>query len=292
MKNDASGSSVFLLFIVHSSLFTLHFPVDWFSYIDTTRVLVFVLVLTRISGIVVMSPVFGSSDLPMQVRALFVFALTLLIMPLQWDVTVEEPRNLVGFAILIAAELVIGLALGLGITIFFAGISVAGELIGQLGGLTASQIFDPISGDQSPLLSRMLNYLAITVFAAIGGLRVLLTSLLDTFEQLPLGGGEIQATVVFSLIQVLSISFGLALRVAAPVMVSVLISMLVLGLLSKTLPQLNLMSVGFGINSMIMFTVFSLSIGAGIWCFQEKIGDVLGILFQGLHMDVDPAWLD
>ncbi len=65
------------------------------------------------------------------------------------------------------------------------------------------------------------------------------------------------------------------------------ISMLVVGLLSKTLPQLNLMSVGFGINSMVMFAVFALSVGAGIWVFQERIVDVLEILFRGLHMDVD-----
>ncbi len=260
---------------------------DWLNvvyyFVGSGRILVFVLVLSRISGLFIMSPVIGSTDIPVQVRALLIFALTLLIMPLQWHVFVAEPPNLIGFATLIAAELVIGIGLGLGITIFFSGISIAGELIGQLGGLTASQIFDPISGDQSPLISRMLNYLAITVFAAIGGLRILLTSVLDTFHHLPLGTGEIQTSIVFSLVKILGLSFGLALRVAAPVMISVMISMLVVGLLSRTLPQLNLMSVGFGINSMVMFAVLALSLGAGIWVFQERIGDVFALLFEGLN---------
>lgn len=264
---------------------------DWYQYVDTSRVLIFALVLTRVSGIVIMSPVFGGGDIPMQVRALFAFALSLLIMPSQWMIEIAEPTNLTAFAILIVTELIIGLSLGLGLNIFFSGVAVAGELIGQLGGLTASQIFDPISGDQSPLLSRMMNYLAITVFAAVGGLRVLLASLLDTFESLPPAEGVMHSSIAYSLVLLLSVSFSLALRIAAPVMVAVLVTMLVIGLLGKTLPQLNLMSVGFGINSVVMFIVFSMSLGAGIWCFQERIADVFQILFDGLHTAIDPSWL-
>jgi flagellar biosynthetic protein FliR len=242
-----------------------------------------------------MAPVFGGSDIPMQFRALFSFALSLLIMPSQWLIVIDEPGTLSEFAVLIVGELLIGLFIGLGVTIFFSGISLAGEVIGQLGGLSAAAIFDPISGDQSPLLSRMLNYLAITVFAAIGGLRTMIAALLDTFYSLPLtkwttsvsGENSHFELIAFALIKILSISFNLSLRVAAPVMISVLVALLVMGLLSKTLPQLNLMSFGFGINSMIMMLVFSLSIGAGIWCFQERVVDVLEILFHGLHTDID-----
>ena len=264
---------------------------DWYQFIDTSRVLIFALVLTRVSGIAMMAPVFGTSDIPMQVRALFVFAISLLIMPAQWTATVDEPANLTMFAVLIVAELCIGLSLGVGLTIFFTGASMAGELIGQIGGLTASQIFDPISGDQSPLLSRLLQYLAITVFATVGGLHVLIASLLDTFVTLPVGEAAFQPSVAYSLVVILSLSFNLALRMAAPVLVSVLVTMLVMGLLGKTLPQLNLMSVGFGINSMVMFSVFGLSLGAGIWCFQEKIGDVFVLLFHGLQAQPDTSWL-
>jgi flagellar biosynthetic protein FliR len=255
---------------------------------------VFALVLTRVSGIVIMAPVFGGSEIPMQIRALFAFSLALLIMPSQWLIEIEEPGTLSEFAVLIAGELIIGLFIGLGVNIFFSGIALAGEIIGQLGGLSAAAIFDPISGDQSPLLSRMLTYLAITVFAAIGGLRTMIAALLDTFQTLPLtkwttntsGENSHFELISCALIQVLSISFNLSLRVAAPVMISVLVALLVMGLLSKTLPQLNLMSIGFGINSMIMMLVFSLSIGAGIWCFQERVSDVLELIFHGLHANM------
>ena len=265
---------------------------DWYHLVDTSRVLVFTLVLTRMSGIVIMAPVFGGSEIPMQVRALLAFSLAMLIMPSQWTVEVGDPRTIPAYAVLLAAELGIGLSLGLGINIFFNGVSLAGEVIGSLGGLNAAQIFDPTSGEQAPLLSPMFHSLAVAVFAAIGGLRVLMTALLDTFQTLPIGECNMNTTIAYSLVAILSTSFGLALRMAAPVMVAVLIAFLVMGLLGKTLPQLNLMSVGFGINSMVMFLVLGLSLSAGIWCFQEHVGIAFESLFNGIAATELPAWAD
>jgi len=260
---------------------------DWWHLIDTSRVLVFALVLTRVSGLVLMAPVLNSTDTPMQFRALLAFAFSLTILPSQWFVQVVEPDTLPAFAIMIAAELFIGLAMGLGFYILFTGVSLAGELVGHVGGLQASQIFDPVSGDQVPLMSRAFQFIAITVFALIGGLNVLVTSLLDTFVSIPIGTIGFNPEVTYSLVVILSTSFSLSLRIAAPVLVSALISMLVMGLLSKTLPQLNLMSVGFGINSMIMFVVFCFTLGTGMWCFQEQIGGIFEILWEGLHKTHD-----
>jgi len=260
---------------------------DWWHLIDTSRVLVYVLVLTRVSGLVIMAPVMSSVDAPMQFRALLAFALSLTMLPSQWFVEVVEPDSLPAFVVMIAAELLIGLAMGLGLYILFAGIALAGELVGHVGGLQASQIFDPVSGDQVPLMARAYQFLAIAVFALIGGLNVLVTSLLDTFATIPIGTAGFQPDVVYSLVVILSTSFNLALRIAAPVLIATLISMLVMGLLSKTLPQLNLMSVGFGINSMLMFAIFSLTLGTGMWCFQERVGDVFVVLFAGLHTTLE-----
>ena len=264
---------------------------DWWHLIDTSRVFVYALVLTRVSGLVIMAPIMHTTDAPVQFRALLAFAFSLTIMPSQWFVEVVEPDTLPAFAIMIAAELLIGLAMGLGLYILFAGVALAGELIGQVGGLLAAQIFDPVSGDQVPLMSRAYQFLAIAVFAMIGGLNVLVMSLLDTFVSIPVGTVGFQPDVAYSLVVILGTSFNLAIRIAAPVLVAVLISMLVIGLLSKTLPQLNQMSVGFGINNMVMFVVFCFSVGTGMWCFQERIGGVFEILFAGLHTTLDAGLL-
>ena len=264
---------------------------DWWHLIDTSKVVVYVLVLTRISGLMIMAPILHSTDAPVQFRALLAFALTLAVMPSQWFVHVVEPDSLPAFVVMIAAELFIGLAMGLGFYILFTGVALAGELVGHVGGLQASQIFDPVSGDQVPLMSRAYQFFAITIFALIGGINVLVTSLLDTFATIPIGTIGFQPHVAYAMVDILNVSFNLALRIAAPVLVATLISMFVMGLLGKTLPQLNLMSVGFGINSMLMLAVLGLTLGSGMWVFQEEIGGVFEVLFAGLHTTMDKGLL-
>ncbi|MGL4943432.1 MAG: flagellar biosynthetic protein FliR [Thermoguttaceae bacterium] len=258
----------------------------WLNFVDTSRVLLLSLVLTRVSGIVITAPVFGGSDIPMQFRALFAFAMTVLMMPLLWFTNIAEPPTLVDYVIVIFAELIIGLSIGLCISLFFGCVIVAGAIIGQVGGLFAASVLDPTSGEEVPTTGRFLHLLAITIFASMGGLRVLISALLDTFETLPLGTGIIQTPLVGTLVSVLSLGFGLALRLAAPAMIGVLLSLFVMGILSRTLPQLNLMSIGFGINSMLMMILLICSLGAGMICFQERIGDVLILIFDGLRTPI------
>ena len=83
-------------------------------------------------------------------------------------------------------------------------------------------------------------------------------------------------------------SFHVAIRAAAPVVTAVLLATLVLGLISRTLPQLNVMVVGFGLNAMITFGVMFLSLGATLLVFQDQIVPTLQILFQTLHVPLRP----
>ena len=265
---------------------------DWAAWIDTSRVLMFSLVLARVSGIVIMTPVFGTADIPVQFRALFAFTLALLMMPSQWFVPIDEPDTLPMYVIVLAAELAIGLALGLGLYIFFNGLEVAGEVMGHVGGLSVAQVFDPISGENSPLLSRLVYMLGLAVFVCCGGIRLLLAGLLDTFASIPPGGGNIPLELGEALVLILSLSFSLAFRVAAPIMLGVLVSMLVIGLLGRTLPQLNLMSIGFSVNAIVTFGILFLSIGGVVYCFQSEIVNVFSVVLQALESDVKPEWFE
>lgn len=260
----------------------------WMSFIDPSRVLIFTLIFVRVSGIVLMAPVFGGQDIPARFRALFAFTLALVILPSQWFTPIAEPLTLPGYLIYILGELVIGLSLGVGISILFSGLQIAGDLISRMGGLSASQLYDPTSGETVPLLGLLIHSLGITVFAAVGGLRLLIGGLLDTFQTIPIGSDLIRAGVATGLVDIGAMSFSLAFRISAPVTAAVLVAMLVMGLLGRTLPQLNLMSVGFGINTVIMFAILYLTIGASILCFQEQIYNTLDILFAGFFVKISP----
>lgn len=265
---------------------------EWLKYIDTSLVLIFSLILVRVGGIVLVAPVFGGNDVPARFRILLAFALAVLMMPAHWTMQIAEPPTLIDYVLVIASELIIGLSIGLCMMIFFSCIYVAGALIGQMGGLLAGQLLDPTSGEQIPMISRFLYLLAVAVFVCIGGLRVLMAALLDSFQTLPLGEGGIHLPLLETFVRILSAGFLLSFRIAAPITIGILVAMIVMGMLSKTLPQLNLMSVGFGINNILMFFLLFLSLGAGIHCFIERLPDVMEWIFEGLHTTIDPYWFD
>jgi flagellar biosynthetic protein FliR len=273
---------------------------DWLSQIDVSRFLVFTLVLTRVSGLMVTAPVYGSGEIPPQVRALLAVTVAMLIMPGQWDVTIPDPGTTLNYAVLVGSELIVGLCLGLGITILFSGIQLAGQIIGRIGGLMLADVFDPSMGTSVPLFSRFLLLTSTAIFLLIGGHRMMLAGLLDTFASMPLGAinsvpasldQEFLGRLVTALELLLTQSFSLGIRAAAPVVASLLLSTLVMGLISRTLPQLNIMAVGFGMNSMLTFGTLGIVMGTSLMLFQEQVEPAFDLILEVLHVRLKSTWL-
>jgi len=264
---------------------------EWLNQLDLEKFLLFTLVLTRVSGLIMTAPLYAGEHVPVQVRALLAGALALLITPTQWHVAVEYPGTTLNYLVFVAAELVIGLSLGLGIVVLFSGIQLAGELIGRVGGLLLADIFDPSVGASVPLFSRLLFLVTLAVFVCTGGHRVVMAALLDTFGTIPPGSGVLPGSLAESFQVLLTQSFVLAVRVAAPVVTAVLLSTLVMGLISRTLPQLNILAVGFGMNSMLTFATLFLALGAGVWVFQGQIEPAFETLLDTFKVPFRSEWL-
>ena len=160
---------------------------DWLHQLDTEKFLLFTLVLTRVSGLMMTAPIYGTAEIPVQFRALLAFALALLIAPSQWHVHLADPSTTLMYLVLVGGELVIGACLGTGITILLSGIQMAGDLISRAGGLTVSDLFDPTFDTEVPLFSRLLFLVATAVFVCMGGHRVVMAGMLDTFAAMPPG---------------------------------------------------------------------------------------------------------
>ena len=261
---------------------------DWIAQLDLAKLLIFTLVLTRVSGLVMTAPIFGSTDVPMQIRALLAIALSVLILPSQWDAPVADPETNVQYAVVLAGELLIGLTLGLGITILFSGFQLAGQMIEQMGGMMLAEVFDPASGENVPLFSRFLYLTGLAVFLLIGGHRAVMAALLDTFSALPPGNGTVPLDMADTFVILVGQSFSLGVRAAAPVVTALLLSTLVMGLISRTLPQLNILAVGFGANALIAFGAVFFVLGAAVWVFQQQVDPTLSLLFESLEVSNPP----
>lgn len=234
-------------------------------------VLLLTLVLVRISGIVLVAPIFGTNEIPPTVRAFLAAALTLLITPTISAAPPAMPRSLVDFSMICAGELLIGLLLGLGITVFFSAFQLAGAMIGQLSGMSLGDVFNPALDESVPLFSHLLHLVTTAVYVLIGGHRMLLGGLLDSFTALPPGTALVPTGIETLLVNLLTEAFGLGLRTAAPATAALLLATIVLGLVSRSLPQLNVLALGFGLNAMVTFSVLTISLGGAAWLVQDRL---------------------
>ena len=244
--------------------------------------LLFTLVLTRVSGLVITAPIFGGNDVPPQVRAMLAFALAVLVTPTQLATTVAAPTTLLGYLLVMGSELLVGLTLGLGITILLSGLQLTGQIIGQLSGMALAEVFNPAFDTSVPLISQILHLFALAVFVTIGGHRLVMGGLLGTFETMPPGTGFLSTTLTEAFTTLATQSFVLGIRAAAPATAALLLATVVLGLISRTLPQLNVLSFGFGINALVTFGALWFSLGAIGFVFQEQIEPAMELLVQAI----------
>jgi flagellar biosynthesis protein FliR len=264
--------------------------VDWLNQINVDKFVVFTLVLTRVSGLTMTAPIYGSKEVPARVRVLLALALAVLILPSQWDVEVIYPGNTLNYLVLIGGELVVGTCLGLGIMFLFYGMELAGEIISYVGGLMMSEAYDPSSDSSVPVLSRFLYLVTLCIFVCIGGHRLVMSGLLDTFQTIPPGTGLFTRSITDAFITLLTQTFSLGIRAAAPATIALLLATLVMGLISRTVPQLNVLMLGFGMNAMLIFGGMALTLGGMAWIFQGQIESALELLLDALHTPLRTEW--
>ena len=263
---------------------------DWLQLFDREKFLLFTLVFARVSGLTMTAPIYGTKDVPLLVRVLLAVALALLITPTQWDVTLQYPATLIDHLIHIGGEVLVGLCLGLAVVILFSGIQLAGQMIARTSGMSLAGVFDSSTQTEVPAFSRLLLLVTLAVFVCIGGHRIVMAGLLDTFQTIPPGGGAAPCSVAEVLVVLVGESFALAIRVAAGVVVALLLSTLALGLISRTLPQLNILAVGLGMNCLLSFAVLSLTLGAAVWAFQPQIEPAVQMILDALHAPTGQPW--
>lgn len=250
------------------------------------QLMVFLLVLTRISGLVLLAPIFGPRYAPMTVRVFLVVILSLLVCPLYWSVQIPMPGTLFTLAVLLGREVALGLALGLAMTILFSGLQLSGTIIGQMSGLQLAEVFDPTFDESVPVFSQLLDLVALGAFVATSGHRRVLAALLDTFKWRPPGTDDFPDSVVATLTAVLTESFVVGIRTAAPVMISLLLSVLVLGLISRTVPQLNVFGVGFNLNAMFVLATLAFSLATMTVVVENRSNEILLAVRDAVARDI------
>ncbi len=230
----------------------------------------FVAVLARIGGLFVFAPILGSNVIPVQAKIMLVLALALAVhatLP-EGMLRLEAPGNLFELGAVIFGEALIGVSIGLLAIIPIVSVQLGGLLIGQQIGMGLADIYNPAVDSESTIFGQMLLYMAMTAFLAIGGLEQMLIAVTSTFDRVPPGGIGFSHAPLELLVGLLGSGFELALRVSAPVMCIIFLETIAMGFIMKTMPQLNILSVGFAIK--IVAGLFALVIGLA--AMQHTLG--------------------
>lgn len=242
-----------------------------------TNLLLSLLVLTRLGSLLAALPAIGVG-VPMRVRAMLAILLTLMIVPTVADSTgVSGPQaaSLVDLTMLLARESIVGLLIGTTVQLAVTGIQAAGEIMAGTGGLQLGDALDPATNSSMPTLAQLVGLLAVATMILIGGHRLIIGSLIDSFVALPAGQVQLEVAMIDTVLAQLAGSFAAGLRVAAPVVLALLLSNLVTGLMSRTLPQLNVLAIGLSLNALALLGVSALVIGSVAYLFQQEFAAVL-----------------
>ncbi len=222
--------------------------------------ILFILVMGRMGGIFFVIPLFGGKVVPMRIKAAVVLAMTLLLFPMLAGRSSQLPGDLPSLFIIVLSELLIGLALGLLANVVFAAVEFCGQLLGMQIGFGMATIFDPTFQTQQTPVSGFQNLLAMLIFLSFGIHHFFLSALVESYHSIPIGGGRLNGELVSFVISSTAGVFTLAVKLAAPVMAALMASSIVLGIMARSFPQMNVFMLSMPMNIGIGLIILGLSL--------------------------------
>jgi flagellar biosynthesis protein FliR len=202
----------------------------------------------RVSGLVLVAPVFSARPVPMMVKSGLVVLLAVLLVPVAQSHMNALPQ-LTPSAIV--GEALVGFALGLGAALLIGAAEMAGELLSIQIGLSGASIFDPLSQQQSTALGQFVHLLALALVLSLDGHLVMLDALAKSAERLPVGLPVDVTNGARGLAALGGHVFALGLQFASPVVAVVLVANVALAVLSRAAPQLQILQLAFPVQILV-----------------------------------------
>ena len=223
----------------------------------------------RIGACLMVAPLFGARFVLARSRLVLAVALTALVVPMLPAPNIA-PFSGEGF-IVVAQQLLIGVAMGFALQVVFDSLGLAGQLLANSMGLSFAFNVDPLRGSSTAALGQLYIILATLTFLALGGHLAMLELLVASLHTLPVGTTGLGAEGLWSLINWSGTLFSGAIMIALPGVTALMIVNLAFGVVSRAAPSLNLFAVGFPISLVVGLLV----VLAGIGPLQEGVAQLL-----------------
>ena len=235
----------------------------------TSTVSAILLVTLRLGPTIAFAPPFTLMRVPLTVRILLAISLSIWLVAARPELTMQV-ESTTGFFGLVVRELLVGIAIALGLQLAFAAIYWAGRSVDVQAGFGLAMLADPTTNNQIPLAGTILGYAAGMIFFAVGGHYDLLSLWVASFEMLPIGYQGVGFDVL-ALASFMSMLFLLAVGLVGTSILAIFLADLVIAFLSRTLPQMNVLLLGFQVKAMLMLITLPICMAFALGLFLRLL---------------------
>lgn len=240
----------------------------------------FLLIFVRMTGLFVTAPIFGRRNIPVYFKVGFAFMTALLMANVIKVGHIVDTDNFMIYAFYVVKEFLVGVLIGYVAYAVFTSIYIAGQIIDMQIGFGMVNVLDPLSNIQVPITANLYFILAMVIFLITNGHHMLITALFQSFDLLPLGTAIIGPDMLENTVGVFQNMFSIGFKIAAPIVAAVIITDIVLGIISKTIPQMNVFILGMPLKILIGIIIIMLTIPAFVSIVTMLTGNMNIEIFE------------
>ncbi len=254
----------------------MHIPFDMFL----NNIELFLLIFVRMTGLFVTAPIFGRGNIPVYFKIGFAFTTTLLMANVIQVGHAIDTQNFMIYALYIIKEFLVGVVIGFVAYAVFTSIYIAGQIIDMQIGFGMVNVLDPLSNIQVPVTANLYYMLAMLIFLVTNGHHMLIKALYQSFSIVPLGSAIFGPGMVDNIIVVFQNMFTVGFKIAAPIVAAVIVTDVVLGIISKTIPQMNVFILGMPLKILIGMVIVLITVPAFIYIVTMLTDDMSVEIFK------------
>ena len=244
---------------------------------------IFLLVLLRVGSVLAVAPIFGHRIYLGRAKVGLALMVSFIAFPLVADSGLQVSEGFFPYALMMVSEVVMGLVLGFAVLLLFIGIQFAGQLAGLQMGFGIVNVIDPQSSEHVSIIGQFLNILAILIVLTVDGHHLILQGLVHSFEVVPLGGVELKEEIIEKIIVLSNEVFVIAIKISTPILIALFLISVAMGILARTVPQMNVFIVGFPVQLAVGMAVLI----ASLPLFYVLLDKSINLLGRNLYALID-----
>lgn len=232
----------------------------------------FLLVSFRAAGLFISAPIFSNRSVPSMIKAGLAIILAIVLVPAASQSPITPVDSVWLLAALAGKEMLVGFIIGFCFSLLFIAIQMAGSLVGYQIGLTLANVLDPEAGNEVSIIGEFWAVVASLIFLSIDGHHAVISAFADSYKMVPVGVFNFAGSAGEYLIRLSAYAFTIAIKISAPVVITLFLTEVALGVVARTVPQTNIFIVGIPLKIGIGFLIIAISLPVFRFMVEKSVG--------------------